>query len=289
MLREVLQFLAPRPGTVVVDATIGYGGHAVEIAKCLGRTGFLLGLDQDPDAVAAARDRLAGTGVAHAIVAAAFSRVAEVLSELGLPAPDGIFWDLGVSSPQLDRAERGFSFLRAGPLDMRMNPATPTTAADLVNRLPQAELQALFSRYGEERFSGRIARRIVERRDQRRFTDTLDLAEVIRGAVPGGRKARIHPATRVFQALRIAVNRELEELEAGLPAGLAALAPGGRAVVLAYHSLEDRIVKEAFRQGRKAEAGGLEILTPKPVRPGRQEAHQNPRARSARLRAARKR
>ena len=289
MLREVLEFLAPLPGNVVVDATAGYGGHAVAIAEVLGSDGFLLGLDQDPDAVQAARERLAGTGVAHHVAHAPFSRIAEVLSELGLRPPDAILWDLGVSSPQLDRPERGLSFLRAGPLDMRMNPQDESTAADLVNRLPQAELQEIFSRYGEERFSGRIARRIVERRDQRSFSDTADLAEVVAAAVPGGRRQRIHPATRVFQALRIAVNRELAELEAGLPAGIAALAENGRAVVLAYHSLEDRIVKGVFRDASRPDAmPRLAVLTKKPVRPSEAEASENPRARSARLRAARR-
>ena len=293
MLREVLEALDLQPGDCAVDATAGFGGHAVEMARVLGPEGFLLGLDRDPEAAVAARERLAGAGAECVIVEAPFSRLGEVAARHLPRPPQGILWDLGVSSPQLDQAERGFSFMREGPLDMRMDPSDDTTAADLVNQRSAEDLQDIFSRYGEERYSGRIARRIVERRRTRPCCSTRELAELIEGSVPGGRRARIHPATRVFQALRIAVNAELDELETGLEEGLRLLAPGSRAVVLAYHSLEDRIVKQRFRaaDARRDDPSReitLELLTRRPLRPCPEEAEANPRSRSARLRAARK-
>jgi 16S rRNA (cytosine1402-N4)-methyltransferase len=294
MLREVLDFLDIQPGDCIVDATVGWGGHAGEIIRHLGKEGFFLGLDRDREAVEYTKKRLSGTGIEHCLVCAPFSRLSEVLDEQGVRQPSAVFWDLGVSSPQLDLAERGFSFLRDGPLDMRMDGSRGETAADLVNTWSRTELQDIFSSFGEEKYSGRIARRIVERRP---FTSTTQLAGVIAEAVPGGKRGRIHPATRVFQALRIAVNDELKELQESLQQGIGALALGGKAVVLSYHSLEDRIVKLTFKEasrkrGYAAEgpiehtSPKLEVLTRRPLQPGTDEVASNPRSRSAKLRAA---
>lgn len=279
LLSEVLRWLDPRPGGVYVDATVGTGGHAEAILERLGPGGLLIGLDRDPEACAFARTRLIRFGDAVRIVQANFEELRAVLAALGIERVDGVLMDLGVSSLQLERPERGFSFHISGPLDMRMDPSIPTTAADLINRLSEPELAALISRYGEERFARRIAREIVRRRP---LATTEELREAVARAVP--RRAwpgRIHVATRTFQALRIAVNRELEALERALPQAADVLAPLGRLVVIAFHSLEDRIVKRFLRSEPR-----LRVLTPKPVRPSPEEVRANPRARSARLRAA---
>lgn len=266
-----------------MDATVGLGGHAERILQALGPTGRLIGLDQDPEALAAAKDRLERIG-GVTLVQANFGEAAAVLDRLGVERIDAALLDLGVSSLQLDSACRGFSFQKAGPLDMRMDPAGPVTAAEIVNRADARELARIIRDYGEERFADRIARAITAGRP---FTTTIALAETVRQAVPGpARFGRIHPATRTFQALRIAVNSELERLEGGIGQLLQRLRKGGRIVVLAYHSLEDRIVKNRFREESKA--GRLELLTAKPIRPSEAEVAANRRARSARLRAARK-
>ncbi len=279
---EVLRWLRVVPEGVYVDATVGTGGHAVEIARRL-TTGRLVGLDRDAEALAVARERLAPFGERVILVQERFSRIDEVARQLRLPPLAGLLADLGVSSLQLERAERGFSFLRRGPLDMRMDRQQTLSADDLINRTGVEELAELLRRYGEEREARRIARAIVRARPIR---DTEHLATVVAGARKAKGRQKLHPATKTFLALRIAVNRELEELEQFLDRAPATLAPGGRWVILSYHSLEDRRVKQSFRNW--AAAGVLRVLTRKPVRPTPEEVESNPRARSARLRAAEK-
>ncbi|MBM4153513.1 MAG: 16S rRNA (cytosine(1402)-N(4))-methyltransferase RsmH [Lentisphaerae bacterium] len=298
MLREVLEWTAVRPGGRYIDATLGGGGHAEAILDASSPDGRLLGLDADPDAIARCRGRLARFGGRFEATHSRFGRVGDIAAERGFGGADAVVMDLGVSSFQLDEPERGFSFRADGPLDMRMNPAEPVTAADLVNGLPEGELADLLRRHGEEPAARRIARRIVERRRVAPFRGTADLAAVVAAAAgrPGG---RIHPATRTFQALRIAVNREMEELDGGLRGALGALRAGGRMAVIAFHSLEDGAVKRFFRAHQpRSEAlpeGGerwvgerppVRVLTRKPVEPDGAETAENPRARSARLRAA---
>jgi 16S rRNA (cytosine1402-N4)-methyltransferase len=278
---EVLHYLAPAVGQTLVDATLGAGGHARLLAEHLGPHGRLIGLDQDPRMLELARPRLQGLPIT--LVQANFEALPDVLHELGLAAVDGVLADLGVSSDQLETATRGFSFQAAGPLDMRMDPARGEAAASLLARLSERDLADLFWEYGEERFSRRIARRIVETRPRTPLETTQQLAELIRRCVPRPRGPRqtIDPATRVFQALRIAVNDELGALErflAGLPG---CIKPGGRAVLISFHSLEDRRVKNAFRDREH-----WQVLTRKPVQATEEERRNNPRARSAKLRAA---
>lgn len=287
LLEEVLTVLAPRPGQVVVDATLGSGGHARELLKRVGPKGRLIGIDQDPEALKRARENLKMFPQAEFILSN-FSKLDEVLCGLNLSAVDAVLLDVGISTEQLEEAGRGFSFLREGPLDMRMDSSGPVTARDLIEGFSQAELQELFQTYGEERWAGRIARRIVQERARRPLETTSDLVEIIQRSVPGrSRFGPRHPAMRVFQALRIRVNGELEALKTVLPKAWAALRPGGRMAVISFHSLEDRIVKQTFRAWKAAGEAG--ILTPKPVRPLEAEARRNPRSRSARLRGVEKR
>ena len=273
MVDEVLSFLGGR--ATVLDMTLGAGGHA---AALLGSgVGRLIGIDRDPQALSLARERL----VAYE---GRFKTVLGRASEVSIPSSvDGILFDLGVSSMQLEDPDRGFSYRRTGPLDMRMGgPGEPGTssAMDLVNTAPQSELSRIVFEYGGERRARRVAASIVRARARRPIETTEELARVVAGAV-GGRRGGPHPARRTFQALRIAVNRELEELTASLPRAVGALAPGGRVVVISYHSLEDRIVKRTFLDDPR-----LEVLTRKPQRPSPEEVAANARARSARLRAA---
>ncbi len=273
MTAEVIELLAGR-GTVV-DMTVGSGGHAAALLEA--GVSRLVGVDRDPEALALARERLSAYGDRVRLVGARFSEVDEDV--VGTPA-DGVLFDLGVSSMQLDRPERGFGYRVDGPLDMRMGEgsgAAAPSAADLVNGLPERDLADLIYRFGEEPRSRRIAAAIVRRRPIR---TTDQLTGIIVGAV-GKRPGGPHPARRTFQALRIAVNRELEELTAALPPAAGLLGPGGRVVVISYHSLEDRIVKRAFRDDDR-----LDILTKKPLVAGAAERARNPRARSAKLRAA---
>lgn len=279
---EVLHFLAPAPGQIIVDATVGGGGHARLLAERLLPGGRLIGLDRDPEMLQRARPRLEGLPVS--LEAANFDRLREVLDQLGIDRVDGVLADLGVCSDQLDEARRGFSFQQAGPLDMRLDPDEGEPASGLLRRLNERDLADLFWQLGEERFSRRIARRIVETRRQSPLETTEQLAELIRRCVPRPRGRHvIDPATRVFQALRIAVNDELGALDRLLAALPQCLKPGGRAVLISFHSLEDRRVKHAFRT-----RGTWEVLTPKPVQAGPEELADNPRARSAKLRAARR-
>jgi 16S rRNA (cytosine1402-N4)-methyltransferase len=278
---EVVAWLAPAPGQVLVDATVGAGGHARLLAERVAPTGRLIGLDQDEEMLALARPRLAGLPVT--LLHANFDQLRRVLNELGVEAVDGVLADLGVCSDQLDAAERGFSFQQPGPLDMRLDPSRGEPAAALLQRLSERDLADLFWQFGEERYSRRIARRIVETRQREPLATTEQLAELVRRCVPRpkGRRPAIDPATRVFQALRIAVNDELGALDRFLAALPRCVRPGGRAVIISFHSLEDRRVKQAFR-----DAANWQVLTKKPVVASAEEERNNPRARSAKLRAA---
>jgi 16S rRNA (cytosine1402-N4)-methyltransferase len=284
MPTEVLTLLAPAPGQVLVDATVGAGGHSRLLAEQVAPTGRVIGLDQDAAMLELARPWLAGLPVT--LVQANFGRLPRVLADLGVAAVDGVLADLGFSSDQLEAAERGLSFQQSGPLDMRLDPAGGgEMAGDLVRRLSERDLADVFWRYGEERFSRRIARVIVSTRGREPLTTTQQLADLVRRCVPRpkGRRHTIDPATRVFQALRIAVNDELGALDRLLAALPACVKPGGRVAVISFHSLEDRRVKQAFR-----DRDVWEVLTRKPVQATEEEIRNNPRARSAKLRAGRR-
>ena len=284
LAEEVVEWLALKPNGTYVDATYGRGGHSALILERLSAQGRLLAFDHDPAAAQAADDRFGKEG-RFEFVRASFSQLATELNERDLVGSiDGLLLDVGVSSPQLDDPSRGFSFLHDGPLDMRMNPDAGRSAAEWVNTASERDMADVIYQYGEERFSRRIARAIVERRRKRKFTTTADLAEVIARAVPR-RERRIHPATRSFQALRILINRELEELRAALDTSLDVLAPGGRLLVISFHSLEDRIVKRFMRDESRAESPRLKIVA-RLIRARPEEIRRNPRARSARLRVA---
>jgi len=275
---EVLAALDPQPGQVLVDATLGVGGHARLLAER--QVGRVIGLDRDAGMLERARERLAGLPVT--LVQASFDQLRGVLDDLGLDKVDGVLADLGVCSDQLDDPQRGFSFRQEGPLDMRMNPDEGEPASALLKRLNERDLADLIYEYGEERHSRRIARRIVEERKRQPLLTTGQLADLVRRCVPRARHpGAIDPATRGFQALRIAVNDERGALERLLQALLECVRPGGRAVIISFHSLEDRRVKQAFRQKEVWQA-----LTRKPVEAGDEEVQANPRARSAKLRAA---
>ncbi len=296
-----MQALAPRPGSLHVDGTLGGGGHAVRILEAIAPDGRLLGIDADPEAIERAARRLAPFGARAVLRQANFEELAEVASAAGFVPADGVLLDLGLSSYQLADSARGFSFGAHGPLDMRFDPSRGEPAAALVERLDARELAELFRRYGEEPYAGPIARAIVEARSRGGLGTADALADVVARAVPArssGRR-RVHPATRVFQALRIAVNRELEVLEIALAAGLQILRPGGRMVVLTYHSLEDRIVKRFFAAERRGcvcppelpvcvcgHAPRMRPVAGTPATPDAAEVAANPRSRSARLRAA---
>ncbi len=284
MVREVLELLDPRGAQLVVDCTVGLGGHAEAVLEREGFAGRVLGIDRDPAALEAAAERLKTYAERFRPVQGEFGRLGELLEGLGCGAADAVLFDLGVSSLQLEDAGRGFSFRLEGPLDMRMNPGAGPSAADLVAELDAEALAGVLWDYGGERRSRRIAAAIVRERSRAAITTTARLAEVVRRAA-GGRRGRIDPATRSFQALRIAVNDELSELEKGVEAAAAHMAPGGRLAAISFHSLEDRIVKRFLRD--LAHRGGARLLTKRPLRPSRAEVAANPRARSAKLRAAR--
>jgi 16S rRNA (cytosine1402-N4)-methyltransferase len=279
--REAIEILNVQPDGYYIDATLGAGGHAEGILRRL-QAGKLLGIDRDPAALAAAQERLKNFGEKLITMRGNFAQIEALHGASGLPPADGFLADLGMSSLQIEDASRGFSFSAPGPLDMRMDPTAGATAADLVNGMSERELADLIFKLGEERHSRRIARAIVKGRPYRL---TTELAQVVTRAIPS-RAAfhHIHPATRTFQALRLAVNRELESLELLLAQVLGVLKPGGRVVVVSFHSLEDRLVKRAFRAWQQE--GRAQILTRKVVRPSEEELRANPRARSAKLRAA---
>jgi len=296
LYHEIIHALQPQNAGHYVDGTVGAGGHARGILEACTPDGRLLGLDLDPQALALARENLAPYGQRVRLMRVSYDSLAETLREIGWPQVDGILLDLGLSSMQLDTAERGFSFQHDAPLDMRFDPASPSTAADLVNTLPGDELADLIFRYGEERASRRIAQAIVSARPLR---TTRQLATVIESVLP--RRGRIHPATRTFQALRIAVNHELERVENVLPQAVAALRSGGRLAIISFHSLEDRIVKEYLRAESKdlvnppyeriyeiEKKATLKEINHKVIIPGEAEIEANPRARSAKLRIAEK-
>lgn len=285
MPREVLEYLNPQPGQCFVDGTLGLAGHSVLIAERLGPTGQLIGIDQDQQSLAKAKERLSFFQGRLDLCHSNFSDYDEVLKRLAVTKVDGMLFDLGISSFQLDDLERGFSFKSSGPLDMRMNRSAPVTAKDLVNQLPEEELADLIFKFGEERFSRRIARSIAQYRQQKPFETVQELEQVIFSSVPVSyRRQKIHPATRTFQALRIAVNKELDSLQTMLENFPQHLKEGGRIAVISFHSLEDRLVKERFRE--LSRLGEVEINTKKPLRPGEDEVRMNSRSRSARLRVA---
>ncbi len=300
MVNEVVELLRPAPGNVIVDCTVGGGGHASALLPRIVPGGRLIGIDRDPRTLATARDRLAPFGDAVTLVHGNFGDLGVILAGLDLGGVDAVLFDLGVSSFQLDEPERGFTYRTDAPLDMRMDPGSPTSAAEIVNTWPAQELARILREFGEERWAGRIAAAIVRAREKAPLSTTGELAAVVKDAIPAAaRRSGPHPARRTFQALRIAVNAELDALQQGLAAAIDALLPGGRVAVISFHSLEDRIVKRTFaelaagcrcppelpecRCGRQAR---LRVLTRKPVTPTHDEVAANPRARSARLRAA---
>ena len=298
LLPETIEGLNIRPDGIYADGTLGGGGHASEVAARLTEGGRLIGIDQDADAIAAATERLKPFGDRVTIVRDNYVNMKQVLADLGIEAVDGICLDLGVSSYQLDTAERGFSYMEDAPLDMRMDRREDRTAADLVNECPEQELFRIIRDYGEDRFAKNIAKHIVKARERKAIRTTGELADIIRGAIPmkiqvtGG-----HPAMRTFQALRIALNGELQVLEDSIDEMIGLLKPGGRICIITFHSLEDRIVKNGFRRnespctcppgfpvcvcGKKSRGT---VITKKPILPTEEETEENPRSRSAKLR-----
>ena len=285
MVREVIEFLACRPEGIYVDCTVGEGGHDDEILKASGPDGRLIGIDRDLGSIEQSRHRLAVSGDRVSLHHENFFRIDSVLEKEGIQKADGILFDLGLSSAQLEDGQRGFSFMKDGPLDMRMDQKEGRTAADLVNTLHEAELARIFREYGEERWAGKISHVIVRRRSERRISNTADLSKLVLQAIPRRYHGhRIHPATRIFQALRIAVNHELSDLRLAMGASVRCLSSGGRLCILSYHSLEDRIVKFGYRDLEKE--GQLKVITRRPVVASATERSLNPRCRSAKLRAA---
>lgn len=303
LLREVVGYLLPRPGSVFVDATLGEGGHALALLEEMGGEGCLIGLDRDEQALETARGRLSSFAEATILRHTSFARLREVLEEYGIEAVDGILFDLGVSSPQLEDAGRGFSYRLPARLDMRMDMKQELDAWKVVNRYEERELARIIRGYGEERWASRIARSIAIERKRAPIDTTDRLVEIIKKSIPAAaRRKGGHPARRTFQALRLEVNGELRELEDCLPQALHCLRSGGRVVAISYHSLEDRMVKRFISshgsrcscspEERACTCGATEtlrILTPKPVSPSQKEVEFNPRSRSAKLRAAEKR
>jgi 16S rRNA (cytosine1402-N4)-methyltransferase len=284
LLDEVLAWLEPARGGRYVDATVGNGGHAAAILEAAAPDGRLLGLDADPDAVEIARRTLAPFGERATIVNESFRTMADAVRAHESAPVDGILMDLGISSRQLDVGGRGFSFRRDEPLDMRLDPSRGESAADLLNRADESEIADILYQYGEEYRSRRVARAIVHQRARTPFATTTDLVQAVEHAL-GPKRGRTHPATKSFQAIRIAVNDELGALEAALPMAAGLLAEGGRLAVISFHSLEDRRVKQFFRAGG-TDAAPLTELTRKPIVPSAAEVERNPRARSAKLRVA---
>lgn len=287
LIDQVLELLAPEPGQIVLDCTIGRGGHAEHLLPRLAPGGRYVGLDLDPDNIAFAAQRLqplaTECGVDLTVMQSNFAAARRVLDAVNIERVNAVLADLGFASNQIDDPQRGFSFSEDGPLDMRLDPGQPTKAAELVNRLSQRELADLIYRYGDERFSRKIARKIVERREAGPIQTTSELAELVRRAYgPRGRRSRIDPATRTFMALRIAVNGELEALDRLLSELPGLLADRGRIGMISFHSLEDRRVKQTFRKWQTADR--VELLTRKPIIAGEAEMAANPRSRSAKLR-----
>lgn len=290
MPEEVLYWLLHGGDRIFLDCTVGYSGHAEKLLTGGSHGGRLIGLDRDRSAIEASRMRLSKFGARAILIHGHFVDLKRHLSDQGLSQVDGIVFDLGVSSPQLDEPMRGFSFQNDGPLDMRMDQSMPSTAADLVNRWREAELADAIFQFGEERYSRRIARGIVRARERRALVTTKDLVAAIEGSVPASyRHGRLHCATRTFQALRIAVNQELDHLEPALRDAADVLAPSGRLCVISFHSLEDRIVKHTFRALAGQPDSSWSVLTKKPQLPTQGERDRNPRSRSAKLRVLERR
>lgn len=302
LARECLQALRIRPDGVYVDATTGGGGHSLLIAQQLGPQGRLICIDRDQDALDAASRRLQDYRDRVTFVKSNFSEITQVLQQQGVPGADGILFDLGVSSYQLDNEARGFSYMNDAPLDMRMDRSQALTARDVVNTYPQEELRRILWDYGEERYSGRIAAAIMRRREERPIETTLELADVIRSAMPAqALREKQHPAKRSFQAVRIEVNGELRAVEQAMNDAVDALAPGGRVAVISFHSLEDRIVKTVFAQQAKGctcppefpvcvcgKKPRIKLISRGVITASKEELDENPRARSAKLRVAEK-
>jgi 16S rRNA (cytosine1402-N4)-methyltransferase len=284
MKDELLSLLSPKPGCSYMDCTVGIGGHAEAIMEAVKGNALLIGIDKDPESIELARERLSRFGENVKLFHGDFRDLRRISEMAGVNGFDGVVFDLGISSFQLDNPERGFSFRLEGPLDMRMDRSSPFTAFDVVNGYPERKLFEVIRDYGEERWARRIAKAICREREKGPIRTTLQLARIIEEAVPGRwRHGRIHPATRTFQAIRIEVNGELKGLGDAIRDAVDLLLPGGRICVISFHSLEDRIVKNAFK-----DISSLTILTKKPLRPKKEEVDRNPRCRSARLRAAEK-
>lgn len=283
MVEEVLDYLCPHPGQIILDGTVGNGGHASKIMNGISPNGLLIGIDKDEEILQMAKQYLSKAGCPFKLYHADYSNVDEVLRQAGTDGVHGVLLDLGASSLQFNQSERGFSFAKEGPLDMRMDRSQADTARDLIQRLSEKELEELLNTYGEERWSRRIARAIRKEEKEAGITSTRQLAAIIERVIPRG-KSKIHPATRVFQALRIAVNKELESLEVFLNKIHKHMLIGARIVIISFHSLEDRIVKNTFAE--RANQGIFKILTKKPTTPGEVEIQRNIRCRSAKLRSA---
>lgn len=302
LLRECIEALNIKPDGIYVDCTTGGGGHSLEIVKRLTAGGRLIAIDRDEDALRAAGERLADYADRVTFVHSNYAMLQSVLADLGIPKADGVLADLGVSSYQLDTAERGFSYMQDAPLDMRMDREQPLSARDVVNTYSEEELRRILYDYGEEKFARNIAANIVKRRSERPIETTLELAELVKGSMPkAAREGGHHPAKRTFQAIRIEVNAELSSIPPALDAAVHALNPGGRVAVITFHSLEDRLVKQKFAAlssgctcprefpvcvcGKKPV---VRVITKKPVTAGEDELEVNPRSRSAKLRVAEK-
>jgi 16S rRNA (cytosine1402-N4)-methyltransferase len=287
MIEEVLDYLSIKEGATIVDATLGLGGHSRRIAERIGPEGVLVGIDRDQESLAAAREALGEYSGRMKFAYGNFSDLDTILKDLNIERINGIVFDLGVSSFQLGDVERGFSFQRDGPLDMRLDRNSYISAYDLLNNLNEEEISHLLKTFGQERWHNRIARFLVQERRNHPIATTGQLSSIVLSAIPPRFRRfhyRIHPATRTFQAVRIAVNRELESLETAIAKAIALLKPGGRICVISFHSLEDRIVKFAFR--KFAQEGAIKIITPKPLTPRESETKDNPRSRSAKFRVA---
>ena len=301
LLHECLDALAIKPDGIYVDGTLGRAGHSLEIVKRL-TTGRLIGIDRDETAIAAAQERLADYGDRVTLVHSNFDRIGDILADLHIDGADGMLFDLGVSSPQLDDAERGFSYMHDAPLDMRMDRTAYLTAREVVNSWSYEELRRILFAYGEERYAPAIAKRIVQHREQQPIETTLELVDIIKSAMPPqALREKQHPAKRSFQAIRIAVNDELTAVERVMGDAISRLAPRGHLAVITFHSLEDRIVKNAMQDAAKGctcppefpvcvcgKKPQVKLLTRKPVTASREELEDNPRARSAKLRACEK-
>mgnify|MGYP000604333334 CR=1 FL=1 len=285
MLNEVIEFLNPKQGKIIVDATVGTGGHSQTIVKLISPEGKLIGIDRDYESLAVVKERLKEPADNCELVYGNFKDIDKILEDLKVKTIDGILFDLGVSSFQLENAERGFSFQKEGPLDMRLDRNSYISAYDLVNNLNEEEISALLWNFGQERWHNRIAHRLVAERGKSPIATTSELSKIVVGAIPYRyRHYRIHPATRTFQAIRIAVNRELEILEQALIKAIDFLNKGARICVISFHSLEDRIVKHTFR--KEAAKARVRLITPKPLSPSREEIRQNPSSRSSKIRVA---